>query len=126
MSGKHRRGFTLIELLVVMAIIATLLSVVVPRYFHTLQHSREAVLKHDLGVLREAIDKYRGDVGKYPESLDDLVQHRYIRAVPEDPITRSATTWQPVASEDPDDPGLRDVFSGAEGAASDGTTYRDW
>ena len=135
-SGKHipgcRRGawresgFTLIELLVVMSIIAVLLSIAVPRYFHTLERSRETVLRQDLGVLREAIDKHYGDLGQYPDSLAALVERKYIRAVPIDPITKSADGWQMVVSEDPDHPGIRDVHSSAPGNAEDGTLYSDW
>jgi general secretion pathway protein G len=120
------RGFTLIELLVVMSIIALLLSIAVPRYFRTLERSRETVLHEDLGVLREAIDKHLGDLGQYPDSLAALVERRYIRAVPVDPITRAADTWQPVVSDDPDHPGIRDVHSGATGEGEDGTPYSQW
>jgi general secretion pathway protein G len=124
-SLRHR-GFTLIELLVVMAIIATLLTIAVPRYFHTLERSRETVLRQDLDVLREAIDKHYGDYGQYPDSLAALVERRYIRAVPVDPITKSSESWQVVVSDDPDHPGIRDLHSGAEGNASDGSSYKDW
>ena len=127
MTGKTRtRGFTLIELLVVMSIIAVLLTIAVPRYFHTLDRSRETVLRQDLSVLREAIDKHFGDYGQYPDSLAALVERRYIRAVPVDPITRVADGWQMVVSEDADHPGIRDVHSNAEGKGSDGLPYREW
>jgi len=125
--GKVRaRGFTLIELLVVMSIIAVLLTIAVPRYFHTLDRSRETVLRQDLSVLREAIDKHFGDYGQYPDSLTALVERRYIRAVPVDPFTRVADGWQMVVSEDADHPGVRDVHSNAEGKGSDGLPYREW
>jgi general secretion pathway protein G len=119
-------GFTLIELLVVMAIIATLLTIAVPRYFRTLERSRETVLRQDLSVLREAIDKHYGDFSQYPDSLAALVERKYIRAVPVDPITGSAESWTMVVSEDPDHPGIRDIHSAAEGKASDGTAFREW
>ena len=126
-SGRPRsRGFTLIELLVVMAIIATLLAIAVPRYFHTLERSRETVLRQDLVVMREAIDKHFGDLDQYPDSLTALVERHYIRAVPVDPITNSADGWEMVVSDDPDHPGIRDIHSAAEGTASDGTNYREW
>ncbi len=127
MTGRaFRRGFTLIELLVVMSIIGVLLAVAVPRYFKTLEHSRETVLHQDLSVLREAIDKHLGDYGQYPDSLAALVERKYIRAVPVDPFTKSADAWQVVVSEDADRPGIRDVHSGAEGNGTDGTPFKEW
>jgi general secretion pathway protein G len=126
-AGKRgARGFTLIELLVVMAIIGTLLSIAVPRYYHSLARARETVLRHDLAILREAIDKYNSDLNKYPEKLSDLVDHHYIRALPVDPFTKLADTWTTVPSEDPDNPGIRDVHSGSETTASDGTSFATW
>jgi general secretion pathway protein G len=119
-------GFTLIELLIVMAIIGTLLSIAVPRYFHSLQHARETVLKQDLSILREAIDKYYADLNQYPEKLPDLVDKHYVRAVPVDPFTRLADTWTVVVSDDPDHPGIRDIQSGAPDIASNGTPVSSW
>ncbi len=119
-------GFTLIELLVVMAIIGTLLSIAVPRYFRSLQHARETVLKQDLAILREAIDKYYADLNQYPEKLPDLVEKHYVRSVPVDPFTRLADTWTVVASDDPDHPGIRDIQSGAPDVASNGTPVASW
>lgn len=116
-----RRGFTLIELLVVMAIIATLLMIAVPRYHRSLEQAREATLRQDLSVMRDAIDKFMGDRGSYPRTLEELVEARYLRAIPVDPYTKSALTWTTQMSEEEDLPGVRDVHSGAEGAASDGT-----
>jgi len=124
--GHAGRGFTLIELLVVMSIIAVLLTIAVPRYFRTLERSRETVLRQDLAVMREAIDKHLGDYGQYPDSLAALVERHYIRAVPLEPITKSAESWQMVVSEDPDHPGIRDVHSLADGNAIDGTPYKSW
>jgi len=130
MTGSWRaalqRGFTLIELLVVMMIIGTLLSIAVPRYFRTLAHARETVLRQDLAILREAIDKYYSDLGKYPEALPDLAEKRYVRSVPVDPFTRLADSWTAVQSEDPDHPGIRDVHSGAAESATDGTPLAAW
>jgi general secretion pathway protein G len=120
------RGFTLIELLVVMAIIGTLLTIAVPRYFHTVQRARETVLRHDLAILRESIDKYYSDLNQYPETLQALADKRYVRAVPVDPFTKVADSWVLVPSDDPDHPGVRDVHSGAEVAASDGTLLTSW
>lgn len=120
------RGFTLVELLVVMVIIALLLSLALPRYFNHLDSSRETILKQDLAVMRDAIDKYHGDTGRYPESLEALVEARYLRALPVDPITERADTWQVVSPSDTETSGVYDVKSGAPGNARDGTPYADW
>jgi general secretion pathway protein G len=120
------RGFTLLELLVVMAIIATLLTLAVPRYFRSVQRSREAVLMQDLTSLRESIDKFYGDTGKYPQSLQTLVDRRYLRSIPVDPIARAADKWVVVNSEDPEDNGVKDVKSGAEGSGENGIPYAAW
>lgn len=127
MNGwAHKQGFTLIELLVVMAIIATLLTIAVPRYFASLEHSREAVLQQDLAVLRQSLDKYYGDKGTYPDSLEALVSSKYLRSVPVDPITDSNVSWVVVAPENTELGAVYDVKSGAEGTASNGNAYRDW
>src|SRR5580704_5796756 len=122
-GAPRHRGFTLIELIVVMSIIATLLTIAVPRYFKSLERSREAVLHQDLAVLRDAIDKYNADLGHKPETLADLVEHSYIRSVPVDPFTKTADAWVPTQSEDSDAPGIVDVHSGATGAALNGTHF---
>ena len=126
MIGKGSKGFTLIELLVVMAIIGALLSIAVPRYFHSVEHARETVLKEDLSILREAIDKYYADLNQYPDKLDDLAVKRYVRSVPVDPFTKLADTWTVVQSDDPDHAGIRDLHSGATEVASDGTPVASW
>jgi len=123
---KKTRGFTLIELLVVMAIIAVLLTLAVPRYFGSLSKSREAVLKEDLFQMRDAIGKYYGDKGKYPDTLQTLSTENYLRGIPIDPITDSASTWVSVHAPDPDRSGVYDVKSGAQGSGSDGTAYSSW
>ena len=125
MRGNERRGFTLIELLVVMAIIATLLLIAVPRYSLSLQRAREAALRQDLSVMRDAIDKFLGDRGHYPAALEELIEARYLRAVPLDPVTKSADTWLLVRSDDPELAGVRDVHSGADGEDTAGTPYKD-
>jgi general secretion pathway protein G len=120
-------GFTLIELLVVLAIIATLLTIAAPRYFNSIDKSREAVLRTDLAVMREAIDKHHGDFGSYPGSLDDLVRKRYLRSIPVDPITERADSWVAVAAPaDSGTDGVWDVKSGAPGNGSDGRPYAEW
>lgn len=120
-------GFTLIELLVVMAVIATLLTLAVPSYFAALEKSREAVLHANLTLLRQTLDKYYGDKGKYPEALSELVDSKYLRSVPADPITESNLTWVIVSPPQPEMGGsVYDVRSGAPGTARDGSAYQDW
>jgi general secretion pathway protein G len=123
-----RAGFTLIELIVVLAILALLISLAVPRYFAHVEHAKEATLKQDLNVMRDALDKFYGDKGRYPDTLEELVDQRYIRSIPVDPITESATSWQIVAPPaDGDAKGsVYNIKSGAEGNARDGTAYADW
>jgi general secretion pathway protein G len=109
-----------------MAIIATLLTIAVPRYVRSLQRSREAVLMQDLASLRESIDRFYGDNGKYPPTLAALVEKRYLRAIPVDPIANAADKWVVVSSEDPEDAGIKDVKSGAEGTGENGVPYAEW
>lgn len=126
MRGRRDRAFTLIELLIVMAIIGTLLTIAVPRYFRALEHARETVLRQDLAILREAIDKHYADLNEYPDVLAALVDKRYVRSLPVDPFTKAADSWTVVASDDPDHAGVRDVHSGAEGTGADGTLLASW
>jgi general secretion pathway protein G len=120
-------GFTLIELLVVLAIIGTLVTIALPKYLHSVERSREAVLRQDLRVMRTAIDQYMADRGHYPDTLDDLVRLRYLRSMPEDPVTRATTTWISVAPpEGVAAAGVYDVRSGAEGLSLDGSAYAQW
>jgi general secretion pathway protein G len=125
-SPPRCAAFTLIELMVVLAIIATLLMLAVPRYYSSVDKSKEAVLKENLYQMRDAIGKYYADKGKYPESFEALAAEKYLRRVPLDPVTESATTWIAVPPEDPQKGGVVDVKSGAEGKATDGTAYGDW
>lgn len=122
----RRGGFTLIELLVVLAIVATLLTLATPRYFSSLERSKEAVLKENLFQMRDAIAKYYADKGRYPDSVEALAAEKYLRRVPLDPVTDSATTWLPVPPDDAQKGGVFDVRSGAPGKASDGSAYSDW
>jgi general secretion pathway protein G len=124
-------GFTLIELLIVMSLITVLASISLIAYRDSLQRGREAVLKENLFRMREAIDQYHADRGKYPETLEDLVSAGYMRRVPVDPTTQSDATWEIVQAEpDPNsftvEPGVYDVRSGSEGVALDGTRYNEW
>jgi len=119
-------GFTLIELLVVLAVIAVLLTITVPRYFSSLEKSRESVLQQNLAQMRGTLDKYYGDKGRYPDALDELVSSKYLRSLPLDPITESHETWIVVPPDQPEMGGVYDVKSGAEGVGSDGREYRNW
>jgi general secretion pathway protein G len=125
------RGFTLLELLVVLFIVALLASIVGPTVTSGIQRSKEATLREDLRVMRKALDDHYGDTGTYPPALDALVEKRYLRNVPVDPVTGSSTTWtfEMEDSQDSDGEktrGVRDVHSGAEGQGRDGTSYTEW
>ncbi|CAN7622044.1 MULTISPECIES: type II secretion system protein [unclassified Variovorax] len=123
---RKKSGFTLIELLIVLAVIAMLLTIALPRYFSSLERSREAVLKQNLALMRETLDKYHADKGKYPGALDELVSGKYLRSMPLDPITESNATWISIPPAQPEMGGVFDVRSGAEGIALDGTEYKKW
>lgn len=125
-SGGFVRGFTLIELLVVFTIIAILLTLAVPRYFGSVDKSKEAVLRENLVQMRDAISRYYADKGKYPESLDTLASDKYLRRVPLDPITESSETWVVVPPSDPQKGGVYDVKSGAPGTSKAGVSYSEW
>jgi general secretion pathway protein G len=133
-SGPKRwrpRGFTLIEVLIVVTLLVVLASIGLPIYQNAVQRSREAALKENLFRMRDAIDQYYADKNKYPQSLQDLVDEKYLREIPKDPMTDSADTWQTIPAEfDPADPaaepGIYDVKSGSDGIALDGTRYADW
>ncbi|MEO6212166.1 MAG: prepilin-type N-terminal cleavage/methylation domain-containing protein [Vicinamibacterales bacterium] len=130
-SSARERGFTLIELLVVIALISILAAMAVVQYRNSIQRTQEATLKTNLFRMRDAIDQYYADKGKYPSSLDALVSDGYLRKVPEDPLTKMTDSWQTVAAE-PDpanpsaEPGIYDVKSGAQGQALDGSSFVDW
>jgi general secretion pathway protein G len=128
---QSQSGFTLIELLVVMAIISILATLAVPYFAQAIKHAREAVLREDLQTMRMAIDSYTMDKQKAPQSLDDLVQDGYLKAVPEDPLTHSKDTWVTDTSDamyslDESEPGINDVHSGSEDTGSDGQPYSSW
>ena len=128
---RRLAGFTLIELMVVMSLIVLLASIGLAVYANSVIRAKESVLKEDLFRMRDAIDQYYADKGKYPGSLQDLVSDKYLRAIPADPFTNSADTWREIPSEpDPTNPtaqpGVYDVRSGSEQKALDGTNYADW
>ena len=126
-----KSGFTLVELLVVLSILALLLTLAVPRYFKNVERAKEATLRQDLNTIRDGIDKFYADNGKYPISLEELVEGRYINKLPIDPITESTSTWvilppEPNLAGDLAEGDVYDVQSGATGKAEDGSNYSDW
>jgi len=128
---RRQHGFTLIELMIVMVIITILAGIGLAVYGNSVQHAKEAGPLQDLQELREAIDKYYADKNHYPASLDSLVEDKYIRDVPVDPITKSRDTWQTTLAEPESgnpsaEPGIYNVKSGAEGTGLDGTSYTEW
>ena len=126
MTMRSRRGFTLIELLVVMAVIGLLLSIAAPRYVHQVDQSRDVVLRHNLDGLRQSIDQFYSDKGRYPKALQELVDAHYLRAVPVDPLTDRTDTWVMVLPAGDPGPAWADVRSGAAGLGRDGTPYASW
>lgn len=136
---KQDSGFTLLELIIVVAIIGILAAIAMPAMKDMPRRANEAVLKTNLHTLRDIIDQHYGDKGKYPTSLEQLVESGYLRKVPEDPITKRSDTWVLIYEEiDPDNPapesdqtedgqpGIVDVRSGAPSLALDGTPYSEW
>lgn len=112
-TGAGKRGFTLIELLVVLAILALLLTIAAPRFFSSIDQSKETVLRQNLHITRETIDKFYADQGRYPATLDELVERHYLRALPLDPVTESSTSWVLIAPDSGN--GVYNVRSGASG-----------
>ena len=119
-------GFTLIELLVVLAIVAVLLTLAVPRYYGQIEMAKETVLRDNLRTTREVIDKFYADTGRYPETLDELVDKRYLQGRPVDPITESADTWIFVAPPAGYGGAVQSLKSGAKGVARDGRAFAEW
>jgi general secretion pathway protein G len=130
-KAPQEAGFTLIELMVVLSVIVILASMGLAQYRNSVVYASEAVLHQDLTLMRDAIDQYYADKGQYPGSLDALVTDGYLRKIPEDPFTKSPSSWQTVPSEpDPNNPtaqaGVFDVKSGSDRAALDGSKYAEW
>lgn len=119
-------GFTLIELLVVLAIVSTLLMLVTPRYLYKLEGAKEVVLRDNLRGVREVLDKFYADTGRYPERLEELIERRYLRGLPVDPLTESSATWLIVPPPDGFKGAVYDIRSGASGVSQDGSRYADW
>jgi general secretion pathway protein G len=134
-TGRRQRGFTLLELMIVVGIIAIIASLALPYYRGAKKKAQEAVLKEDLWILRDVIDQYFADKGRYPSDLETLVAEGYLKDIPKDPFTESRDTWETVEVNQGDEGldeeqiqqgGVYDVRSGATGQASDGSYYRDW
>ena len=128
---RRRAGFTIIELMIVMAVITILVSIAIPHYQKTIIRSKESLLRSNLFTMRTVIDEYTIDKGKAPQSLQDLVQEGYLRAVPSDPITGSEDTWKVImedamTSVNQTEPGIFDVRSGSDKIGLDGTPYSNW
>lgn len=119
-------GFTLIELLIVLAILATLMTMVTPRYFNQLEASREAVLKENLQTMRLILDRFYSDKGRYPERLEELVETHYLRDLPKDPMTESASTWKIIGVPEGQLGKVYDIKSGAPGQSKNGEPYGAW
>ena len=102
------------------------MTIAVPRYFSSLENSRETALRQSLSVLREALDHYYGDTGRYPESLEDMVTHRYLRSLPQDPITGRRDLWVIVPPPEGVQGSVADIKSGATGRARDGSLFGQW
>lgn len=126
MRGSRNHGFTMIELLVVLAVVAMLLSLVAPRYIRQEDKARESVLRENLSGLRVAIDQYYGDKGRYPVQLEQLVEERYLRRIPVDPVTQKDNTWIIVLVDQDGQQVVYDVKSGAAGSGMDGSPYNSW
>ena len=122
---KKASGFTLVELMVVLTVIALLLSIVVPDYVGRVRRAEEAALQENLSVMRDALDKHYADAGRYPKTLDELVSKRYLRSIPNDPLTQQPT-WLVEAPADPQRGGVYDIHSAAKGVGSNGKPYGRW
>ncbi|UOD27858.1 prepilin-type N-terminal cleavage/methylation domain-containing protein [Massilia violaceinigra] len=125
-QNNPARGFTLIELLVVLGIVALLLTLAVPRFFPSIDSAKDTILADNLRNTRAVIDQYYADTGRYPDSLEQLVEKKYLRNIPVDPVADSSTSWILVAPEDTTKGNLYSIKSGAPGNDRNGKPYLDW
>jgi general secretion pathway protein G len=123
---KRARGFTLIELLVVLGIVALLLTLAVPRFFPSVDKTKETILAENLRTTRAVIDQFYADTGRYPESLEQLVEKKYLPRLPFDPVLESDANWIVVPPEDASRGNVYDIHSGAEGKGRNGKPYSEW
>jgi general secretion pathway protein G len=123
---KRNRGFTLIELVVVLGIVALLLTLAVPRFFPSVDKTKETILAENLRTMRAVIDQFYADTGRYPDSLDQLVEKKYLPRLPFDPVLDSDAGWVVVPPEDPSRGNVYDIRSGAEGKGRNGKPYSEW
>jgi len=126
MRNRRQCGFTLIELLVVLGIIALLLTLAVPRYFPSVDSAKETILADNLRTTRAVIDQFHADTGRYPDSLEQLVEKKYLPALPVDPIADSDSGWIIVPPEDTDEGAVYSIRSGAEGKGRNGKPFSEW
>ena len=127
-NGK--KGYTLLELMIVVAIVGILVSLAIPNFQQSAMKAKETALKQNLFTMRAVLDQYYADRGEYPDSLESLVEGKYLRSIPVDPFTKSSTTWTEIYEEQEEgedsSAGVYDIKSGSEDIASDGTPYKDW
>jgi len=125
-----QKGYTLLELMVVVAIVGILVTLAIPNFQQSAMKAKEAALKQNLFTMRTVLDQYYADRGDYPDSLESLVEGKYLRSIPVDPFTKSSTTWTEIyeeQEENDDSPaGVYDIKSGSQDVAADGTPYKDW
>jgi len=125
-----KKGYTLLELMIVVAIVGILVSLAIPNFQQSAMKAKETALKQNLFTMRAVLDQYYADRGDYPDSLESLVEGKYLRSIPVDPFTKSSTTWTEIyedQEEGDDSPaGIYDIKSGSDDVAGDGTPYKDW
>lgn len=126
MNIRNQKGFTIIEMLTVIAIIGILASIAAPSFQRSVIRAKEASLRNSLFVLRDVIDQYYADHGEYPDSLESLMEKKYIRTVPSDPFTKSSDTWILIPPEGEEVTGIYDIHSGSNKISLYGTPYNEW